>query len=68
MAKAVAARRQPVAVDPGEIIGMEGVVREDGMVYVRGELWRVTSPERLAPGQHVRVDARDGLTLRVHPA
>jgi membrane-bound serine protease (ClpP class) len=65
--KAVAVRRQPVSVGPQEIVGMEGVVREGGLVYVHGELWRVRSPEPLEPGQHVRVDALDGLTLNVHP-
>jgi membrane-bound serine protease (ClpP class) len=65
--KAVAVRRQPVSVGPQEIVGMEGVVREGGLVYVHGELWRVRSPEPLEPGQHVRVDGLDGLTLNVHP-
>jgi membrane-bound serine protease (ClpP class) len=65
--KAVAVRRQPVSVGPQEIVGMEGVVRDGGLVYVRGELWQVHSPEPLRPGQHVRVDGRDGLTLSVHP-
>jgi membrane-bound serine protease (ClpP class) len=65
--KAVAVRRQPVSVGPQEIVGMEGVVRDGGLVYVRGELWQVHSPEPLRPGQHVRVDGLDGLTLNVHP-
>ena len=34
--KSIAARRQPVTVGPEEIIGMEGVVRERGNVFVRG--------------------------------
>jgi membrane-bound serine protease (ClpP class) len=67
VAKAVGARRQPVLVGPHEIVGMEGVVRDGGLVFVRGELWRVHSPEPLAPGQRVRVDDLDGLTLTVHP-
>jgi membrane-bound serine protease (ClpP class) len=65
--KAVAAKRRPISVGPDEIIGMEGVVRDGGLVFVHGELWRARSPEPLAPGQRVRVDALDGLTLRVHP-
>jgi membrane-bound serine protease (ClpP class) len=65
--KAVAVRRQPVSVGPQEIVGMEGVVRDGGLVYVHGELWQVRSPEPLRPGQHVRVDGLDGLTLNVHP-
>jgi membrane-bound serine protease (ClpP class) len=67
ISKAVAARRQPVSVGPQEIIGMEGVVRDGGLVYVRGELWQVHSPEPLKPGQHVLVDGLDGLALNVHP-
>jgi len=64
--KSVSARHQPVTVGPEEIVGMEGVVRDGGLVFVRGELWHARSPEPLAPGEHVRVDALDGLTLDVH--
>ena len=60
-------RRSPVTVGPQEIIGMQGVVRDGGLVFVRGELWRARSPEPLAPGQRVEVDRLDGLTLTVHP-
>jgi membrane-bound serine protease (ClpP class) len=42
-------------------------VREGGLVFVHGELWQARSPETLTPGQHVRVDGLDGLTLNVHP-
>ena len=66
IAKAVAVRRQPATVGPQQIVGMEGVVRGDGQVFVRGELWRARSPERLRPGERVRVAALDGLTLDVH--
>jgi membrane-bound serine protease (ClpP class) len=66
ISKAVAVRRTPVSVGPQEIVGMQGVVREGGLVYVRGELWRARSTEPLAPGQRVQVDALDGLTLNVH--
>jgi membrane protein implicated in regulation of membrane protease activity len=45
---------------------MEGVVREGGLVFVRGELWRARSNEPLAPGERVRVDQLNGLTLDVH--
>jgi len=65
--KAVASRRLPVTVGPQEMVGLEGVVRGDGMVFVHGELWRARSAEPLRPGQRVHVDALDGLTLRVHP-
>jgi len=64
--KAVRARRMPVTVGPQEIVGMEGVVRGPGLVFVRGELWRAHSDEPLAPGERVQVDALDGLTLDVH--
>jgi membrane-bound serine protease (ClpP class) len=67
LGKAVAVRRRPAFVGPQEIIGMEGVVRDGGQVFVRGELWRVRSDEPLRPGQRVRVDALDGLTLTVRP-
>ena len=68
MAKAVAIRRTPVTVGPFEIIGMRGTVRDGGMVYVHGELWRVRAAEPLSPGQTVIVDGLEGLTLQVHPA
>src|SRR5215216_6069668 len=64
--KAVQVRAQPVAVGPDEIVGMEGVVRDSGLVFVHGELWRARSDAPLAPGQRVRVDDVDGLTLSVH--
>ena len=67
MSKAIAVRHSPVSVGPEEIVGMEGVVREGGLVFVRGELWRARSSAPLQPGQHVRVDAVDGLTLAVTP-
>jgi membrane-bound serine protease (ClpP class) len=66
VSKALAVRRSPVTVGPEQIIGLEGVVRGDGQVFVHGELWRAHSDEPLEPGERVRVDARDGLTLSVH--
>ena len=43
---------------------MEGVVRDGGYVFVRGELWRARS-ERAARAKASawQVDALDGLTL-----
>jgi len=67
MTKAVAMRRRPIAVGPEEIVGMEGVVREGGLVFVRGELWRARSEAPLHTGQRVRVDGIEGLTLAVTP-
>ena len=67
IAKAVAAKRQPVSVGPQKIVGMQGVVRENGLVFVEGELWRARAAEPLRTGQRVEVDDLEGLTLRVHP-
>jgi membrane-bound serine protease (ClpP class) len=64
--KAMQVRGQPVAVGPDEIVGMEGVVRDSGLVFVHGELWRARSDAPLATGQRVQVDAVEGLTLSVH--
>jgi membrane-bound serine protease (ClpP class) len=64
--KSVAARRMPVTVGPEQIVGMEGVVRGDGQVFVRGELWRARSDEPLRAGDRVSVDGLTGLTLEVH--
>jgi membrane-bound serine protease (ClpP class) len=66
LGKAIAVRRRPVTVGPEEIVGMEGVVREDGHVFVHGELWRARSGEQLDPGTRVKIDGLDGLTLDVH--
>jgi membrane-bound serine protease (ClpP class) len=66
LTKAITVRRSPVSVGPEEIVGMEGVARDDGHVFVHGELWRARSGERLAPGTRVKVDGLDGLTLDVH--
>jgi membrane-bound serine protease (ClpP class) len=67
ISKAIAVRRQPVLAGPEEIIGMQGVVREGGLVQVHGELWKVRAAEPLRTGQRVQVDELDGLTLHVHP-
>jgi membrane-bound serine protease (ClpP class) len=65
MTKAIAVRRRPVSVGPEEIVGMEGVVRPGGYVFVRGELWRAEADGPLRPGEHVLVEGLDGLALRV---
>jgi membrane-bound serine protease (ClpP class) len=66
MTKAVAVRRNPVRVGPQEIVGMEGVMRSGGFVFVRGELWQAQDADSVPPGERVQVDALDGLTLKVH--
>lgn len=65
MTKAVTVRRSPVSVGPQQIVGLEGVVRAGGYVFVRGELWRARSDSALATGERVRVAGLDGLTLDV---
>jgi membrane-bound serine protease (ClpP class) len=65
--KAIGAKRRPVSVGPQMIVGEVGEVRPGGLVFVHGELWqaRTDDGEPLAPGQHVRVEGVDGLTLDV---
>jgi membrane-bound serine protease (ClpP class) len=66
LGKAVQARRRPSAMP--SMIGAEGIVRDDGLVFVRGELWQAQSADgaALEPGAHVRVDGMQGLRLTVH--
>jgi membrane-bound serine protease (ClpP class) len=68
MSKALSLRRTPPSVGPQEIVGMEGVVREGGLVYVNGELWQTDAAEPLQPGERVRVEGVEGLRLRVRQA
>ncbi|HEX5450177.1 MAG TPA: nodulation protein NfeD [Gaiellaceae bacterium] len=68
MAKAIALRRSPPAVGPHELVGLEGVVRDGGLVYVNGELWQTTTGAPLHPGARVTIEEVDGLRLRVRQA
>jgi membrane-bound serine protease (ClpP class) len=66
MAKAVQVRRRPVEVAPDDVVGLVGEVRRDGLVFVRGELWRARSEEPLQPGDRVEVQRIEpGLVLGV---
>jgi membrane-bound serine protease (ClpP class) len=67
LGKAWQARRLPVGVDPDRIVGHTGEVRERGLVFVDGELWRAHSDEPLTPGEPIVVVRRDGLVLEVRP-
>jgi membrane-bound serine protease (ClpP class) len=69
ISKAVQVRHSPVEVGPQLIAGSVGEVRDNGLVYVNGELWqaRDASGHGLRPGQRVRVESLDGLTLTVRP-
>jgi membrane-bound serine protease (ClpP class) len=79
---ALSARRRPVVTGSEALIGCVGVVLDGGLLpepehvvggtlagwaRVHGERWRVSSTTPAAPGQSVRVTARNGLTLTVVP-
>jgi membrane-bound serine protease (ClpP class) len=72
--KIVQVRRAPVVTGSSELIGQIGVAREalapEGLVFVRGELWRARSDgEPIPPGTPVRVERiGDGLVLEVDRA
>jgi membrane-bound serine protease (ClpP class) len=67
LSKAVQARRRPVSVSPLRVVGADAVVRSPGQVFVEGELWRAHRADgrALVPGEHVQVEAVDGLELTV---
>ena len=78
--KVVEASRKPVLTGWEELIGAEGDVRVPlsplGQVFVHGALWRATLADDVAEaeaerlrerGARVRVEAVEGLTLRVRP-
>jgi membrane-bound serine protease (ClpP class) len=56
--RVVRARRNPVAVGTGLLVGAEGVVRRDGIIYLNGELWQAHMADEtpLVVGAHVRVE------------
>jgi membrane-bound serine protease (ClpP class) len=66
---ALRARRQPVVSGSAGLVGSLGRVIEAGpqgtWAEVQGERWRVRCDEALAPGDAVRVQSVDGLTLVV---
>ncbi len=65
--KGIAARRQPVKAGPQTLVGSAGEVREGGLVFAGGELWRAHTSDgsQLRPGECVEVKALDGLELTV---
>jgi membrane-bound serine protease (ClpP class) len=69
ISKAVQVRHSPVEVGPQLIAGSVGEVRENGLVYVNGELWqaRTVGGQELRRGDRVRVESLDGLVLTVRP-
>ncbi|MCI4567185.1 nodulation protein NfeD [Lysobacter sp. CFH 32150] len=68
---AARARRRPVVTGVEELVGHIAIAMRDfdgrGQVQIRGELWQAESPAPVRRGQPVRVQALDGLVLRVTP-
>ena len=66
---AMRARRRPVVSGQEQMIGMQAVVMSADATgtwaQVQGERWKVSCPDELAAGQHVRVVGIHGLTLDV---
>ena len=68
LSRIVKARRNPVEVGVGLLVGEEADVRRDGLVSVNGELWRArrADGQPLPPGDRVRVESvEDDLVLVV---
>jgi membrane-bound serine protease (ClpP class) len=61
LTRVIRAARRPAAVGTQELIGGEGVVRREGLVFLNGELWRAHTADDspLVPGEHVRVEEID---------
>jgi membrane-bound serine protease (ClpP class) len=68
--KILQVRQSPVQVGVHNVVGAQGVVRGNGMVFVNGELWRARADngQPLRSGDRVVVEGVDGLELRVRPA
>jgi membrane-bound serine protease (ClpP class) len=60
-------RRAPASTAPMQGVQAEVIDWSDGVGHVRvaGERWNATGPAHLLPGETVRVEAMDGLTLIV---
>jgi membrane-bound serine protease (ClpP class) len=68
LSRIVKARRNPVEVGVGLLVGEVADVRRDGLVAVNGELWRArrADGQPLPPGDRVRVESvEDDLVLVV---
>jgi membrane-bound serine protease (ClpP class) len=65
----IQSRNRKATTGRSGLIGQEGVAETDlgqeGWVRVQGERWRASADSKVAAGEHVRVTAVDGLTLRV---
>ena len=65
------ARRRPVAAGAEALVGAIGEAREElapeGLVYVKGALWKASASVPVHTGSPVRVVGRRGLVLEVTP-
>ncbi|NNL67423.1 MAG: nodulation protein NfeD [Myxococcales bacterium] len=61
--------RLPEITGQGELVGMSGKAQTElspeGMIFVRGEMWKARAEEPVAIGERVEVIGVDGLELRV---
>jgi membrane-bound serine protease (ClpP class) len=68
---ALKSQRRPVVSGREELVGSIGEVvkvdEHEAWAHVHGELWKIASKARLAPGERVRVVSVDGLALNVVP-
>jgi membrane-bound serine protease (ClpP class) len=68
---AARARKRPVVTGADELVGHVAIVIDDfhdhGHVRIRGEIWQAESVVPVRRGQSVRVEALDGLVLKVTP-
>jgi membrane-bound serine protease (ClpP class) len=64
--------RLPEITGAGELVGLFGEARTglapDGMVFVRGEIWKAHAEEPIGAGDRVEIVGVDGLELRVRKA
>jgi len=69
--RVLAARRQPAFSGAESLVGAVGEAREqlapEGLVFVRGALWKATATTAIPAGTAVRVIGRQGLQLQVAP-
>jgi membrane-bound serine protease (ClpP class) len=67
----VRARRRAVVAGPEQMVGLVGPVLQwsgnEGLVRVRGEIWRARASAPLTRGQFVKVTGLDGLSVTVTP-
>ena len=68
LSKGMAARRLPVQTGATAMVGLRGVVRSPGLVFVDGALWSAKAADNsaLVPGENVEVEGVEGLVLTVH--